>query len=118
MLDRLIDEHQPRNKEEWMSCVRHAHVKSPMIRVHGYSPQQFVFGKGAHIPDDLLSEPVSVVPATASLTEESLANSQAMRVTARIALAKLQDDRALRVALLARPRRSYDFRPGMAVAYW
>ena len=30
-----------------MSCVRHAHVKNQMIQVHGYSPQQFVFGKGA-----------------------------------------------------------------------
>eukprot|EP00435_Cladocopium_sp_Y103_P075218 s4_g55.t1 len=118
VLDKLIEEHQPRNKEEWLSCVRHAHVKNQMIQVHGFSPHQFVFGKGVHIPDDLLGEPVSVVPATASLTESALAKSQAMRVSARIALAKLQDDRALRVALLARPRRTYDFKPGMAVAYW
>eukprot|EP00435_Cladocopium_sp_Y103_P073897 s9_g45.t1 len=118
VLDKLIDEHQPKNKEEWLSCVRHAHVKNQMIQVHGFSPHQFVFGKGVHIPDDLLGEPVSVVPATASLTDSALAKSQAMRVTARVALAKLQDDRALRVALLARPRRSFEFKPGMAVAYW
>ena len=31
---------------------------------------------------------------------------------------KMQDDKALRVALLARPRRAFDFKPGDAVAYW
>eukprot|EP00435_Cladocopium_sp_Y103_P063629 s214_g25.t1 len=118
VLDKIIEEHQPQNQEEWLQCVTHAHVKNQMIQVHGYSPQQFVFGKGVHIPDDLLNEPVSIVPATASLTEEALAKSQAMRTTARVALARLQDDRALRVALLARPRRSFDFKPGESVAYW
>eukprot|EP00435_Cladocopium_sp_Y103_P008674 s3466_g2.t1 len=89
-----------------------------MIQVHGYSPHQFVFGRGVNIPDDLLSEPLSVVPATASLTEENLAKSQAMRTTARIALARLQDDRSARVALLARPRKQFEFKPGDSVAYW
>eukprot|EP00435_Cladocopium_sp_Y103_P017727 s923_g4.t1 len=118
VLGRVIEEHQPRNRDEWLSCVHHTHIKNQMIQVHGFSPQQFVFGKGVHIPEDLLSEPLSIVPATASLTEEGLAKSQAMRASARVALAKLQDDRALRVALLARPRRSYDFKPGDTVAYW
>eukprot|EP00435_Cladocopium_sp_Y103_P021217 s3154_g5.t1 len=118
VLDRLIEEHQPANRDEWLSCVHHAHIKNQMIQVHGFSPHQFVFGKGANVPDDLLGEPVSIVPATASLTDAALAKSQAMRVTARTALAKLQDDRALRVALSARPRRSFDFKPGSVVAYW
>eukprot|EP00435_Cladocopium_sp_Y103_P056621 s837_g19.t1 len=118
VLDKLIEEHQPKNQDEWLQCVTHAHVKNQMIQVHGYSPHQFVFGRGVHVPDDLLSEPLSIVPATASLTEESLAKSQAMRTTARIALARLQDDRAMRVALLARPRKQFDFKPGDSVAYW
>ena len=118
VLDKIIEEHQPKDQQEWLQCVNQAHVKNQMIQVHGYSPHQFVFGRGAHIPDDLLSEPVSIVPATASLTEEQLAKSQAMRTTARIALARLQDDRSMRVALLARPRRQFDFKPGESVAYW
>lgn len=118
VLDRVVEEHQPQSKEEWLSCVQHAHIKNQMIQVHGYSPQQFVFGKGVHIPEDLLNEPLSVVPATASLTEAPVAKNQAMRTTARLALVKLQDDRAMRVALLARPRRGYDFKPGDNVAYW
>ena len=118
VLDKIIEEHQPQNQDEWMQCVNQVHVSNQMIQEHGFSPHQFVFGKGVHIPDDLLSEPLSIVPATASLTEESLAKSQAMRTTGRIALGRLQDDRAMRVALPARPRRSFEFKPGDPVAYW
>eukprot|EP00435_Cladocopium_sp_Y103_P016050 s2207_g4.t1 len=118
VLDKIIEEHQPKSQDEWLQCVTHAHVKNQMIQVHGYSPHQFVFGRGVNIPDDLLSEPLSIVPATASLTEETLAQSQAMRTTARIALARLQDDRSARVALLARPRKQFEFKPGDSVAYW
>lgn len=71
-----------------------------------------------HIPEDLLNEPSSIVPATVSLSEESVARSQAMRTSARMALIQLQDSRAMRVALLARPRRAVDFTPRDAVAYW
>ena len=59
-----------------------------------------------------------IVPATASLTEAGLAKTQAMRTSARKALMEMQDDRAMRVALLARPRKPQDFRSGDLVAYW
>ena len=65
------------------------------------TPQQFVFGKNPHIPGDLLSEPLQIVPATASLTGEGF---------------EMEDDRAMRVALC--PRRTLDFHPGDLVAYW
>ena len=116
VLNKIIEEHQPSSKEEWLSCVSHAHVKNQLIQVHGYSPHQFVFGRNPHIPEDLLNEPLSIVPATVSLTEDRLAKSLAMRTTARVALMKLQDDRSLRVSLLARPRRNFDFKPGDVVA--
>ena len=118
VLDKLIEEHQPRDQNEWLECVRHAHIKNQMLQVHGFSPHQFVFGTGANIPGDLLNEPLSVVAGTASLTDDALARAQSMRVTARVALARMQDDRALRVALLARPRRNFEFKPGDLVAYW
>ena len=44
--------------------------------------------------------------------------AQQIRTTARKAVIELQDSRALRKALLARPRVSRDFRPGDLVAYW
>lgn len=39
-----------------------------------------------------------------------------MRTAARVALVKMQDDRSLRVALLARPRTP--FQPSDLLAYW
>ena len=118
MVDKLVDAHQPSNKEEWLQCVAHAHIKNQMLQVHGYSPHQMVFGRNPNIPEDLLSEPLNVISATASLTEHGIAKAQALRTTARLALIQMQDDRALRVALLARPRVSKDFVPGDLVAYW
>ena len=118
MLDKLIAEHQPANKEEWLQCVSHAHIKNQMLQVHGFSPHQFMFGKNPNIPEDLMSEPLQIIPATSPLTDDAIARAQAMRTTARSALIQMQDDRALRVSLLARPRTSTEFVPGDMVAYW
>ena len=118
VLDKIIEEHQPQSKAEWLECITHAHVKNQMLQVHGYSPQQYVFGKNIQVPTDLLNEPLHIVPATASLTSDAIARAQALRTTARLALIRMQDDRALRVSLLARPRRVIDFQPGDLVAYW
>ena len=118
VLDKLIDSFNPSSKEQWLECVAHAHVKNQMLQVHGFSPHQFVFGRNPNIPQDLLSEPLSIVAGTASLTDEGLAKSQAMRTAARTALIQMQDDRAMRVALLARPRKAVTFSPGDLAAYW
>ena len=118
VLEKLIEEFSPSSKEEWLECVAHAHIKNQQLQVHGFSPYQFVFGRNPHIPQALLNEPLQVIPATASLTEASIARAQAIRTAARTALVQMQDDRALRVALLARPRVEMTFNPGDMVAYW
>ena len=118
ILSKIIDEHNPKDKDEWLECVTHAHVKNTMIQMYGFTPHQFVFGRNPMVPSDLLSEPVHVIPATASLTSEAAARSQAIRASARRAVLELQDDKALRVALAARPRVSQSFKPGDLVAYW
>lgn len=48
VLNKVIEEHQPASKDEWLSCVSHAHVKNPLIQVHGYALHQFVFGRNPH----------------------------------------------------------------------
>eukprot|EP00435_Cladocopium_sp_Y103_P025163 s1174_g6.t1 len=118
ILSRIIDEHSPRNKCEWLECVQHAHIKNQLIQSYGYTPHQFVFGKNPHIPSDLLNEPAQVVPLTASLSDTAIERSQAIRTTARKAVMELQDNKALRLALLARPRVAPCFQPGDIVAYW
>ena len=70
------------------------------------------------VPGDLLNEPLHVIPATAGLLDSEIQEAQSVRASAREAVVELQDDRALRQALLARPRVSQDFRAGELVAYW
>lgn len=118
ILDKIIEQHSPKNKEEWLECVTQAHVKNSMIHIHGHTPCQSVMGRNPHIPSDLLDEPLQIVPATVSLSEQAIARAQQIRTTARMAVIELQDSRSLRKALLARPRVSRDFRPGDLVAYW
>ncbi len=118
VLRKLIDQFSPQDQDQWMQCVHHAHVKNQMIQSYGYTPHQFVFGKNPHIPSDLMNEPLNVVAATASLTDESVAKSQALRTAARRAVVELQDDQSLRKALSARPRVTLPFQPGDLVAYW
>ena len=89
-----------------------------MIQNYGYTPHQFVVGKNPTVPGDLLNEPLHVIPATAGLLDSEIQEAQSVRASAREAVVELQDDRALRQALLARPRVSQDFRAGELVAYW
>lgn len=118
ILQKVIEQHSPRSKEEWLDCVRHSHVKNTMINVHGVTPHQYVFGRNPIIPSDLLDEPRAVVPATVSLQDHAIERSQQIRTTARKAVLDLQDDRAMRRALMARPRVTRDFKPGDLVAYY
>ena len=118
VLEKVILEHSPTTREEWEACVRHAHVKNQMIQNYGYTPHQHVFGKNPDIPGDLLSEPLHVVPGTAGLDDSAIAKSQAIRTSARQAVVAMQDDKALRQALAARPRAMLSYQPGDLVCYW
>ena len=118
VLQKVIEQHSPTNREEWLECVQHSHVKNQMIQSYGLTPHQFVFGRNPEIPGDLLNEPLHIVPATAGLTDQAIARTQALRSSARQAVLALQDDQSLRRALLARPRVSADFKPGELVCYW
>ena len=77
-----------------------------------------MFGRNPDVPEDLLNEPLRVVSATASLTDDAISRANKVRATARQAVIQLQDDRSLKLALAARPRVVEDHRPGARVAYW
>ena len=65
-----------------------------------------------------MDEPLEIVPATSSLYEEAVARQVAIRQSARKAVLELQDSKALRLALAARPRVNHMHEPGSYVAYW
>lgn len=118
ILTKVMSEHCPDNKEQWEECVIHSHVKNSMIQYYGHTPHQHVFGRNPRIPSDLLDEPLSIVPATASLSDEQFARAQNIRSAARHAVIEMQDSKSLRRALAARPRVDLTFTPGTLVAYW
>ena len=118
VLEKVIQECAPTSQDEWIACVNASHCKNQLIQVYGMTPAQFVFGRNPRIPENLLDEPLAVVPATTSLYNQQIARQIEIRQTARRSLIELQDDRALRRALAARPRVQPVFRPGMYVAYW
>ena len=118
VLAKVIAETMPHNQATWLDCIAAAHTKNELIQMYGMTPAQFLFGRHPRVPSNLLDEPLSVVPATASLYEESLQRSIATRQAARKAVIELQDSKALRAALAARPRRVEAYVPGASVAYW
>ena len=99
VLDKVLAEAMPHTRELWLECVYAAHCKNELVQVYGMTPAQYVFGRNPRIPTNLLDEPLQVIPATASLYEESLARQVAIRQAARKAVIELQDDKALRLGL-------------------
>lgn len=118
VVSRIISERSPASQQEWEECVQAAHCKNQLIQVYGMTPSQFVFGKNPRVPENLLDEPLEVVPATLPLYEEANARHVATRQAARRAVLELQDERSLRLALAARPRPQQTFAAGTYVAYW
>ena len=118
VLQKVIAECAPHDRQSWLECVIGAHCKNELIQVYGMTPAQFVFGRNPRVPSNLLDEPLDVIPATASLHEEAVARRVAIRQTARQAVVALQDDKALRLSLAARPRVLEHHAPGSLVAYW
>ena len=118
ILEKVMHEYSPTSKESWLECVYASHCKNELIQVYGMTPAQFIFGRNPKIPEHLLDEPVDIIPATASLYEEEVARRVAVRHAARKAVLELQDNKALRLALAARPRHQKEPEPGQLIAYW
>eukprot|EP00435_Cladocopium_sp_Y103_P001293 s456_g1.t1 len=118
VLSKVLETHNPQTREEWLECVIQSHVKNQMIQSYGFTPSQRVFGKNPELPGDLLNEPQPVIPNTGSLHDDAIAKAYAVRTSARKAVLELHDDRTLRKAMLARPRREKPFVSGDVVAYW
>ena len=118
ILERIMHDTSPNSKESWLDCVHAAHCKNELIQVYGMTPAQFIFGRNPKVPENLLDEPCEIIPATAPLYEAEVARKVAVRQSARRAVVEMQDSKALRLALSARPRHKEEPKPGDLVAYW
>ena len=57
ILQKIVAQHHPENKEACLECVTQANVKNAMIQVHGHTPHQYVFGQNPRVPSDLYEPP-------------------------------------------------------------
>ena len=110
VLEKVIYDCSPSDQETWTECIHAAHCKNELIQGYGMTPAQFIFGRNPKISENLMDEPCEFIPATASLYEAEIAKRVAIRQAARQAVV-MQDSKALRFALAARPRHQSGQRP-------
>ena len=116
---KTLESVQPVDQDEWLECIGATNeAKNVLIRTSGYSPYRHVFGRDPVPPGDLLQTNPDVVSATMPLYDDTAARAQQIRHAARLAVLETQDDRAMRLALAARPRLRREFQSGNRVRYW
>ena len=119
ILSRVLDECRPSNEAEWQTCVVQTQsAKNTLISEQGASPYQYVFGRNPRVPTDLLQDSPDVAASEAVMADDGLQRANAVRQAARKSVLEVQDDRALRAALRARPRVARPFCSGDWVFYW
>eukprot|EP00435_Cladocopium_sp_Y103_P015753 s1700_g3.t2 len=120
MLKKVIDEVGPTTYLEWVECVDSTvEARNMLMKRHGYSAYQLVFGRDPEIPgDDLLLDSPNVI-ANSAILEDAIAEfAHRARSTAKQAVLQGLDHRAARIALNSRPRPTRVFQPGDEVAIW
>ena len=96
--------------------------KKSLMRHHGHSPEQIVFGKATKIPASLSSDENGIAHSLAvgdSPASERFRNLVDLRSKARVAFLKADNDHAIRRALLRKscPTRG-PYEKGQLVMYW
>ena len=89
-----------------------------LLRTRGFSPYQHVFGRDPELSFDVLVPGADVAVVTMPVLDRPSERAVQIRQEARKAFVESQDDKAMRRALVARPRSWRDFKVGDQVAFW
>ena len=93
-------------------------ARNVLLRTHGFSPYQHVFGRDPELVSDVLVPGADVAVVTTPVLDRPSGRCIQIRQAARQAFVESQDDNAMRRALVARPRPWREFRVGDQVAFW
>ena len=113
---RMLDSTQPGVKGEYEECVDATVLaRNVLLRTHGFSPYQHVFGRDPELSFDVFVPGADVAAVTMPVLDRPSERAVQIRQAARKAFV---DDKAMRRALVARPRPWRDFKVGDQVAFW
>ena len=102
---KMLDSTQPKDKREYEECIdATASARNVLLRTHGFSPYQHVFGRDPELAFDVLVLRANVAAVTMTVLDRPSERATQIRQAARQAFVESQDHRALRRALVARPR--------------
>ena len=93
-------------------------AENVLMRTHGFSPYQHVFGRDPELSFDVLVPGADVAAVTMPVLDRPSERAVQIRQAARKAFVESQDDKAMRRALVARPRPWREFKVGDQVAFW
>ena len=116
---KMLDSTQPGDKGEYEKCVdATVLVRNVLLRTHGFSPYQHVFGHDPELSFDVLVAGADVAAVTMPVLHRPSERAVQNRQAARKAFVESQDDKAMRRALVARPRPWRDYIVGDQLAFW
>ena len=115
----MVESTQPQDKKEVEKCMDATVLdRSVSLRTHGFSPYQNVFGRGPELAFDVFPPEADVAAVTMPALDRPGERAIQIRRAAQQALVECQDDKAVRHALVARPRPWREFQVGDQVAFW
>ena len=116
---KMLDSTQPKDEGEFEECVdASVSARNVLLRTHGFSPYQHVFGRDPELAFDVLVLGADVAVVTMPVLDRPSERAIQIRHAARKASVESHDDKALRRALVARPRPWREFQVGDQVAFW
>ena len=115
----MLESTQPKDKREFEECIdATVLVRNVLLRTHGFSPYQHVFGRDPELAFDVLVPGADVAAVTLPVLDRPSERATQIRQAARQAFVECQEGKAMRRALVARPRLWREFQVGDQVAFW
>ena len=116
---KMLDSTQPGDKAEYEECMDATVLaRRVLLRTDGFSPYQHVFGRDPELSFDALVPGADVAAVTMPVLDPPSERAVQIRQAARKAFVESQDHKAMRRALVARPRPWREFKVGDQVAFW
>ena len=102
---KMLESTQPKDKRKFEECIDATVLaRNVLLRTHGFSPYQHVFGRDPELSFDVLVPGAGVAAVTMPVLDRPSERATQIRQAARQAFVECQDDKAMGRALVARPR--------------